>query len=296
MSHARSPQELEADEAWTRERAGWEIPTSRNDWTTKRNELTVIGLGDRSPLAWRRDGGVVCIDPAPNLAAYFDEIPGPFEIIGRRPSCCFWDPAYGRTCENSLYTGMPLFLGDPTHGVPFELGPNNHAAAGSLLEDDSQVQKEVRRWLAIHQPLPVLGFPGTRYRRSPNWDVRNLAAKVDTVLLRPSNTKSLDEAEEHLINDREPRMSAHYVVGRDGRFVQMVDERWAAWPGGQKARSALEERSIIIQLVSEGDGKESYTEKQQEVVAQLVADFRTRWNIPGDRILTQIPTALRIEP
>lgn len=291
LSHAQTLGELKADEDWARERAGWEIPSRSDDWTSKRNDLTVIGLGNRSHLAWRRDGGVVCIDPAPKLSDYFDVMPGPFDIIGRIPSRCFWDPAYGRSCENSLFTGMPLVLGDPAHGVPIDLGPNAHVPAGSLLEDDSPLQKEVRRWLALHQPLPVLGLIGTRHRRSPNWDVRSLTAKVDTIVVRPSNTRTLDEAESVLIDDQGQRVSAHYVVGLDGGLVQMLDERWTAWPDGLKGRSSLEDRSIVIQLVNPGGGRTAYTEKQLETVARLIKNLRSRWEIADNRILGLPPAS-----
>lgn len=285
LSHAQTLGELKADEDWARERAGWEIPSRSDDWTSKRNDLTVIGLGNRSHLAWRRDGGVVCIDPAPKLSDYFDIMPGPFDIIGRRPSRCFWDPAYGRDCENSLFTGMPLVLGEPARGVPYELGPNAHVAAGSLLQDDSPLQKEVRRWLALHQRLPALGLKGTRHRRSPNWDVRNFASRVDTVIIRPSKTQTLDEAKWVLIDDQGQRVSAHYVVGQDGALVQMLDERWTAWPDGVEGRSSLEDRSIVVQVVNQGNGKMAYSEKQVNAVARLVKNLRTRWEIAHDRIL-----------
>lgn len=71
----------------------------------------------------------------------------------------------------------------------------------------------------------MLGLKGTRPRRSPNWDVRNFASKVDTVVIRPSNIQTLDEAEEAPIDDKGQRVSAHYVVGRDGALVQMLDEQ-----------------------------------------------------------------------
>lgn len=291
LSHAQTLRELKVDEAWTREQTGWEIPSRSDDWTSKRNDLTVIGLGNRSHLAWRRDGGVVCIDPAPKLSDYFDVMPGPFDFIGRIPSRCFWDPAYGRSCENSLFIGLPLVLGDPAHGVPIDLGPNAHVPTGSLLEDDSPLQKEVRRWLALHQPLPVLGLKGTRHRRSPNWDVRSLGAKVDTVVVRQVNAQTLDEAEWAFIDDKGPRVSSHYAVGRDGALVQMLDERWTAWPDGVKGRSSLEDRSIVIQLVNPGDGKTAYTEKQLETVTRLIKNLRSRWEIADNRILGLPPTS-----
>lgn len=121
MSHARSPQELDADEAWTRERAGWEIPTSRNDWTAKRNVLTVIGLGNRSPLAWRRDGGVVCIDPAPKARHTIEKASG-------------WMPTTEDDCRNHSLdepngrediTASPTGIEPAAHGVGF--GPNESA-------------------------------------------------------------------------------------------------------------------------------------------------------------------------
>lgn len=90
----------------------------------------------------------------------------------------------------------------------------------------------------------------------------------------------------------ESAMSAHYVVGRDGKVVQMVKEEDVAWHAGRSAMFPNEKPprepnvndfSIGVELVGTMDS--GFTDRQlasfYELLAQLVAKYR----IPPERVV-----------
>lgn len=86
-------------------------------------------------------------------------------------------------------------------------------------------------------------------------------------------------------------VSTHYLIGKDGRIAQLVDERNQAWHAGTsfwRGRTNLNRYSIGIELEnltgSRGFvGQDPYTQAQVLSAAWLVGDICTRRNIPRDR-------------
>ena len=106
----------------------------KTDESAQGHILLVAENGEAEAVALARTGYDCALSHARTMEELkVDEAWAREQVLTR----CFWDPAYGRTYESSLFAGMLLAL---------------------------------------------LGLAGTRYRRSPNWDVRNLRAKVDTVI------------------------------------------------------------------------------------------------------------------
>ena len=69
-------------------------------------------------------------------------------------------------------------------------------------------------------------------------------------------------------DDKERRVSAHYVVDREGTTIQMVDERRAAWHAGVP-----------------------YPEAQYQAVAGIIKDLRKRWEVPDNHIVSHAAIA-----
>jgi hypothetical protein len=90
--------------------------------------------------------------------------------------------------------------------------------------------------------------------------------------------------------DRRSEVSAHYVVGRDGRVVHMVAEPDTAFHVGRADRHVgpLDGRhanrsTIGIELVDDGDPDVERTPAQHLAVVGLVAQAARRWRVPLDR-------------
>jgi N-acetylmuramoyl-L-alanine amidase len=81
-------------------------------------------------------------------------------------------------------------------------------------------------------------------------------------------------------------VSAHYLIGRDGRLFQLVDERMRAWHAGESSwggNADLNSASIGIEL--DNDGLEPYAEAQVATLLSLLAELRERYQIPRANFL-----------
>lgn len=70
-------------------------------------------------------------------------------------------------------------------------------------------------------------------------------------------------------------VSIHYIVDRDGRVLTSV-------PEDEIAIHAVNhnDRSVGIELINNGDGRDPYPAVQIEALAKLVQDVQQRWRIP----------------
>ncbi|HJW25224.1 MAG TPA: N-acetylmuramoyl-L-alanine amidase [Rhodocyclaceae bacterium] len=119
------------------------------------------------------------------------------------------------------------------------------------------------------------GLPAA-WRGSPNFDERH----PNLVILHHTSDDTVDEAMATLTT-AERKVSAHYLVGRDGRIYQLVDERARAWHAGVSywgGQTDINSASIGIEL--DNNGFEPYSEPQIATLLALLADLKARYNIP----------------
>jgi N-acetylmuramoyl-L-alanine amidase len=119
------------------------------------------------------------------------------------------------------------------------------------------------------------------WRPSPNFDER----RPNFVILHQTTN---DEAERALLTLTDPlkKVSAHYLVGRDGAVMQLVDERDRAWHAGESwwgGLTDLNSASIGIELDNNGD--EPFAEPQIATLLDLLADLKSRYRIPDANFL-----------
>ncbi|HRO58641.1 MAG TPA: 1,6-anhydro-N-acetylmuramyl-L-alanine amidase AmpD [Burkholderiaceae bacterium] len=77
---------------------------------------------------------------------------------------------------------------------------------------------------------------------------------------------------------RELRVSAHFLVRRDGRLLQFVDTERRAWHAGASnfvGRERCNDFSIGVEL--EGDGEHRFTAAQYRTLRRLLARLRERY-------------------
>jgi N-acetyl-anhydromuramyl-L-alanine amidase AmpD len=100
-------------------------------------------------------------------------------------------------------------------------------------------------------------------------------------------------------------VSAHYVVGRDGRTVQMVPDDWIAWHAGTSAmfperkppgEPGVNKFSIGIELV--GTERSGFTPPQLDALYALLRRLVTTYNIPPERVVghCHIAPGRKIDP
>jgi len=129
---------------------------------------------------------------------------------------------------------------------------------------------------------------------SPNHDERPAGATVDLLVvhhisLPPGRfrgdaierlfTNCLDTAAHPAFAPlREMRVSAHFLIRRDGELLQFVDADLRAWHAGVSCfdgRERCNDFSIGVEL--EGDGAHRFTARQYRALRRLVARLRERY-------------------
>lgn len=108
-----------------------------------------------------------------------------------------------------------------------------------------------------------------------------LGTPVSLIVLHHTGSRTAESAI-HWFENPDSKVSAHYVIARDGTITQMVDERRAAWhtgtcrwPGDAGPTRALNRESIGIEL--QNTGSEDYPPEQKDALRGLLADLRTRY-------------------
>lgn len=125
--------------------------------------------------------------------------------------------------------------------------------------------------LKPHTTLPVTLI------KSPNFDQR----RPNLVILHHTTNDTLEEAL-HTLTSPLREVSAHYLIGRDGRIVQLVEENARAWHAGKSwwgGQTDVNSASIGIEL--DNNGNEPFAERQITALLLLLGDIRQRYRIPA---------------
>ncbi|MBP8295852.1 MAG: N-acetylmuramoyl-L-alanine amidase [Burkholderiales bacterium] len=130
--------------------------------------------------------------------------------------------------------------------------------------------------LALVGCAPLPPQTGYQWRPSPNFDQR----RANFVVIHVTTNSTVAHALATL-TDPERKVSAHYLIGRDGGVLQLVDEAARAWHAGKSwwgGSTDLNSASIGIELDNTGD--EPFAEPQIAALLVLLGELRDRHRIP----------------
>lgn len=148
--------------------------------------------------------------------------------------------------------------------------------------------------VAACAPLPSGQSRDVPWLPSPNFDQR----RPNFVILHQTSNDNVAKALATL-TDPERRVSAHYLIGRDGRVIQLVDESARAWHAGESwwgGNTDLNSASIGIELDNTGD--EPFADAQIGALLGLLDELRKRYRIPQTNYLAHgdIAPARKVDP
>ncbi len=135
--------------------------------------------------------------------------------------------------------------------------------------------------LAACAPVPQRAGIPTEWLASPNFNER----KPDFVILHHTGDDTVEQALRSLTSPLR-EVSAHYLIARDGRIIQLVDERARAWHAGESkwgADTDINSASLGIEL--DNNGHEPFPEVQISALLRLLADIEARYRIPAANFL-----------
>jgi len=135
---------------------------------------------------------------------------------------------------------------------------------------------------------------------SPNFDARRMPP--DMIVLHYTGMESGEGALARL-SDPAAKVSAHYLVEEDGRIFALVPEARRAWHAGAsfwRGERDINAASVGIEIVNPGRdlGYRPFPDQQIDALIELLADIRSRWTIPDERILghSDIAPTRKIDP
>jgi N-acetylmuramoyl-L-alanine amidase len=135
---------------------------------------------------------------------------------------------------------------------------------------------------------------------SPNFDARR--APPDMLVLHYTGMAD-GEAALARLTDAAAQVSAHYLVEEDGRIFSLVPEARRAWHAGVsfwRGERDINAASVGVELVNPGHeyGYRAFPDRQIHSLLALLADIRSRWTIPDERILghSDVAPARKIDP
>jgi N-acetylmuramoyl-L-alanine amidase len=132
-------------------------------------------------------------------------------------------------------------------------------------------------------------------RPSPNHNERQDGRRPDMIILHYTGMPDTGDALDRLCTPAS-EVSAHYLVGEDGRVVQMVQEKRRAWHAGVSFWSGetdLNSCSIGIEIANAGHdyGYPDFPTRQIAAVTALCRGIQTRHTIPPMRVLAHSDVA-----
>ncbi len=131
--------------------------------------------------------------------------------------------------------------------------------------------------------IPTSRNPLAQWEPSPNHDVR----KPIIIVLHYTQQESVAESLLTLstANSQGP-VSAHYLIGKDGRRYQLVADELRAWhAGGGSWGTITDLNSASIGIELDNDGQSDFAEAQIASLIELLEDLCARWDIPRSQVI-----------
>jgi N-acetylmuramoyl-L-alanine amidase len=155
---------------------------------------------------------------------------------------------------------------------------NKYAATNKLYKQQSKdYAKVISAFPPIAQTIDSLAADSQASIASINFGIR----RPNFVILHHTAQKSTDQTIRTFLVKGQSEVSAHYVVGRDGKVVQMVNDYLRAQHAGVGRwgnDTDLNSSSIGIEI--DNDGFEPYSEAQIQGVLKVLATLKKRYKIP----------------
>jgi AmpD protein len=142
--------------------------------------------------------------------------------------------------------------------------------------------------------------PSSHFRQGRRADIDTIVVHyISAVDISPDDPFNLEQILDLLrkpiayaADDGQPksvRVSAHYLITRQGEIHKLVDEQNVAWHAGvsslrgRQIDNSCNEFSIGIELM--GGKNFDYTDEEYQALIELIRDIRTRYKIAGENIV-----------
>jgi N-acetyl-anhydromuramyl-L-alanine amidase AmpD/HEAT repeat protein len=146
------------------------------------------------------------------------------------------------------------------------------------------------------QPLTLV-MPTTNYNQRPE------NTKIDTIIIHHTAPFASLTRVGYFFQDINSRVSSHYIVGKEGLIIECVDEKDRAWHAGYsswRGKMGVNDYSVGIEVLNDGDSKDPFTEPQYNSLARLTAYLMKKYDVPVSRVIGHrdiaLPMGRKIDP
>jgi N-acetylmuramoyl-L-alanine amidase len=160
--------------------------------------------------------------------------------------------------RSKLVSNLTAFLGKYTGASTCQVSPLNDSAPKPATKSNTVIKP------------PIEWIPGCKHFNSRN------GVQIDRIIVHFTTTNNIESPIGHFLNE-ESEVSAHYIIGKDGRIVQMVKDEDRAFHCG-----SFNSASIGIEHVAETGDK--LTPKQEASSIALIKFLREKHGIAQNKI------------
>jgi len=187
-----------------------------------------------------------------------------------------------------LFIGIPLFLLSAC-------STNKYAATNKIYKEQATVFGNTLKAVPpVNQIIPVIALDSQFFIGSVNFGIR----KPNFIILHHTAQVSTDQTIKTFIL-KSTGTSAHYVVGRDGKVVHMVNDYLRANHAGvAKWGNETDLNSCSLGIEIDNNGNEPYSDVQINSVIALVETLTKKYNIPAANVIghSDIAPRRKIDP
>lgn len=138
--------------------------------------------------------------------------------------------------------------------------------------------------------------PMAQWVPSPNHDERRPTLIVVHFTQQESVQQSLRTLR---TRNSHGRVSAHYLIGKDGSLYQLVADSRRAWHAGAGSWQGMDDvNSFSIGIELDNNGAEPFAEPLIATLLVLLEDLTARWNIPRRNVIghSDLAPARKVDP
>jgi N-acetylmuramoyl-L-alanine amidase len=131
--------------------------------------------------------------------------------------------------------------------------------------------------------------PIAQWVPSKNFDAR----RPRLIVIHHTQISTAEEALSVLRNaNSQGKVSAHYLIGDDGKIYQLVEDHQRAWHAGVSQWQGISDiNSMSIGIELDNDGAEPFSDAQIQSLLRLLEDICKRFNIARDSIVAHADIA-----
>lgn len=123
--------------------------------------------------------------------------------------------------------------------------------------------------------------------QSPNFFTPKNKRKISVLVIHSTATSGIDSPRDWLTN-KDSKVSAHYLIGRTGMILQLVEDKSVAYHAGEsewKGAKGINAISIGIELVNANDGIMDYPEDQIAALCSIAVPICKEFKIKLDDVV-----------